>query len=302
MRTIFLMAVMLLLYPLSKAQELNCNVTLNSDQIQGTNKQVFNTLQQSISDFVNNTRWSNMTVANSERIECNITIVVKTAANNFYGCEMQIQARRPIYNSAYNSPLLNYRDNYFNFTYTEFDQLQYQESVFTSNLTALLAYYCNLIIGYDMDSYSRLGGTPFFQQAENIVNAAQSATMESGELQGWKAFESNRNRYALINNLMDESFKKYRNYFYEYHRLGLDEMSNNVANGRARIASGLPILRETNRARPSAVAISSFLDAKSDELVNILSQSPEKEKQESYNVLMDIDPTRGNTYDKIINQ
>jgi hypothetical protein len=168
------------------------------------------------------------------------------------------------------------------------------ENSITSNLTAVLAYYAYIIIGYDMDSYSRLGGTPYFQAAENIVNAAQGA-----DLKGWKAFESTKNRYALINNLMDEAFKKYRNYFYEYHRFGLDEMSSNATNGRVRIAEGLPLLREANRARPSAVVISSFMDAKTDELVNIFSKATTTQKNDAIEILSDVNPTQTAKYERI---
>ena len=163
----------------------------------------------------------------------------------------------------------------------------------------MLAYYCYLIIGYDMDSFSRLGGTPYFQQCEDIVSACQSASMEGTEQTGWKAFESNRNRYALVNNLMDEAFRKFREYFYTYHRLGLDEMQANVTNGRARIASGISVLRDANRARPATYVINTFLDAKADELVNIFQQGTTEEKKSVYEVLMDVDPTRQNLYDKL---
>jgi hypothetical protein len=169
------------------------------------------------------------------------------------------------------------------------------DSTITSNLTAVLAYYAYLIIGYDQDSYARLGGTPFFEAAERIVNAAQAA-----DLVGWKAFESSKNRYSLVNNLTDEAFKKYRNYFYEYHRMGLDEMSVNMTNARARIAAGLPLVREANRARPSAVIIASFLDAKNDELINIFSKATDKEKKEAVEVLMDVNPTQTERYEKIL--
>jgi hypothetical protein len=144
-----------------------------------------------------------------------------------------------------------------------------------------------------------MGGTPFFQQCEEIVNACQSASMENAEQKGWLAFDSNRNRYALINNLLDEAFKKYRNYYYEYHRLGLDEMSGNVTNGRARIAEGLPVLKEVYRARPATYVINTFLDAKADELADLFCKGTDKEKKAVYDLLMDIDPTRQNTYDRI---
>ena len=282
-----------------QAQELKCNVTINSDQVEGSNKSVFNTLQQSIQEFVNNSQWTNLTFQDKERIECNMLIVVKQVQDNMYICEFTCQSRRPVFGTTYTTPILNFKDNNFAFTYQEFDRLDFQQHTFTSNLTALIAYYCYLIIGHDMDSFSRLGGTPYFQICEDIVNAAQSASLESTEQSGWKAFDSNRNRYALINNLMDEAFKEYRQYFYDYHRYGLDEMINNVANGRARIASGIEILDKANKARPATYVINAFLDAKSDELVNIFQEGTEDERTKVYETLVNIDPTRQSTYEQI---
>lgn len=282
-----------------QAQELKCNLTINSDQVEGSNKSVFNTLQQSIQEFVNNSQWTNLTFQDKERIECNMLIVVKQVQDNMYICEFTCQSRRPVYGTTYTTPILNFKDNNFAFTYQEFDRLDFQQHTFTSNLTALIAYYCYLIIGHDMDSFSRLGGTPYFQICEDIVNAAQSASLESTEQSGWKAFDSNRNRYALINNLMDEAFKEYRQYFYDYHRYGLDEMINNVANGRARIASGIEILDKANKARPATYVINAFLDAKSDELVNIFQEGTEDERTKVYETLVNIDPTRQSTYEQI---
>lgn len=284
------------------AQELSCTVTINSDQIEGSNKSIFNTLQQAISEYVNTIRWTDMTFTEQEKIECSMMIIVRSVTDNMFMAELQVQSRRPAYGSSYTTPLLNFKDNNFNFTYQEYDRLDYQQNIFTTNLTAMLAYYCYLIIGHDMDSFSRLGGTPYFQQCENIVSSAQSASLESSEQAGWKAFDSNRNRYALINNLMDEAFKGYRNFFYEYHRLAIDQMATNVPNARARIAEGLPILRDANRARPATYVINTFLDAKADELTEIFSKGTENEKKSVYEVLMDIDPTRGNTYEKIKKQ
>lgn len=281
-------------------QELKCTVTINSDQIQGTNKEVFNTLQRSIEEYVNTLRWTNMTFQEKERIECSMLLVVKSVQDNLYNCEFTCQSRRPVFGTSYYTPTMNFKDNNFIFTYQEYDRLDYQQSTFTTNLTALLAYYCYLIIGHDMDSFSKLGGTPCFQACENIVNSAQSASLESAEAVGWKAFESNRNRYALINNLMDEAFKKYRMFYYEYHRHGLDEMVHNVANGRARIAKEIKVLKEVYNARPATYVVNTFWDAKCDELVNIFSQGTSEEKKQIYDLLMDIDPTRQTTYDKII--
>ena len=281
------------------AQELKCTISINSEQVQGSNKAVFTTLQQSMEEFVNTQRWTNMTFQEKERIECSMMIVVKSVQDNMFVCEFTCQSRRPVFGTTYTTPTLNIKDANFTFTYQEYDRMEFQHNTFTSNLTALVAYYCYLIIGHDMDSFAKLGGTPYFQVCEDIVTSAQSASLDNAEMVGWKAFESNRNRYALTNNLMDEAFKKYRAYYYDYHRHGLDEMVNNVANGRARIAKDIKVLKEAYNARPATYLVGTFLDAKSDELVNIFKSGTADEKKIVYELLMDIDPTRQDTYENI---
>lgn len=281
------------------AQELKCNISINSEQVQGSNKAVFTTLQQSMEEFVNTQRWTNMTFQEKERIECSMMIVVKSVQDNMFVCEFTCQSRRPVFGTTYTTPTLNIKDANFTFTYQEYDRMEFQPNTFTSNLTAMVAYYCYLIIGHDMDSFAKLGGTPYFQVCEDIVTSAQSASLDNAEMVGWKAFESNRNRYALTNNLMDEAFKKYRAYYYDYHRHGLDEMVNNVANGRARIAKDVKVLKEAYNARPATYLVGTFLDAKSDELVNIFKSGTADEKKMVYELLMDIDPTRQDTYENI---
>lgn len=281
------------------AQELKCNISINSEQVQGSNKAVFTTLQQSMEEFVNTQRWTNMTFQEKERIECSMMIVVKSVQDNMFVCEFTCQSRRPVFGTTYTTPTLNIKDENFTFTYQEYDRMEFQHNTFTSNLTAMVAYYCYLIIGHDMDSFAKLGGTPYFQICEDIVTSAQSASLDNAEMVGWKAFESNRNRYALTNNLMDEAFKKYRAYYYDYHRHGLDEMVNNVANGRARIAKDIKVLKEAYNARPATYLVGTFLDAKSDELVNIFKSGTADEKKMVYELLMDIDPTRQDTYENI---
>lgn len=281
------------------AQELKCTISINSEQVQGSNKAVFTTLQQSMEEFVNTQRWTNMTFQEKERIECSMMIVVKSVQDNMFVCEFTCQSRRPVFGTTYTTPTLNIKDENFTFTYQEYDRMEFQTNTFTSNLTALVAYYCYLIIGHDMDSFAKLGGTPYFQVCEDIVTSAQSASLDNAEMVGWKAFESNRNRYALTNNLMDEAFKKYRAYYYDYHRHGLDEMVNNVANGRARIAKDIKVLKEAYNARPATYLVGTFVDAKADELVNIFKRGTAEEKNRVYELLMDIDPTRQNTYENI---
>ncbi|MBQ0076603.1 MAG: DUF4835 family protein [Bacteroidales bacterium] len=290
----------LLLTVLVQAQELNMTVNLNTAQVEGTNQQMFETLKQSITDFYNSTRWTDMTVAEGERIECSMFIIVKSVTTeNLFSCEMQVQSRRPIYNTNYSSPLINFKDNDFNFVYQEYDRIEFQPQQFTSNLAVLLAYYAYLIIGYDMDSYARLGGTPYFQVCENIAQMGQSASTQGGEADGWKAFASTRNRYALINNLMDEAFHPFREYIYTYHRLGLDIMAENVANGRARIAKDIEVLHTANKARPATYVVYTFMDAKNDELVQLFKKGTAEEKKAVYDVCMAVDPTRQDQYDKI---
>ena len=299
--TFILICLLTLAVRITSAQELRCTVTINSDQVEGSSKEMFDILKTSIESYMNDNRWTNMTFAEHEKIECSMLIVVKSVdVNHLFDCEMTLQSRRPVYGTTYTTTLLNFKDNAFNFTYQDYDRIEYQQNQFTTNLTAMLAYYCYLIIGHDMDSYQRLGGTPAFQQCEEIANVCQTASMDGSEQKGWLAFESNRNRYALINNLLDEAFKAYRNFYYEYHRLGLDEMTSNVTNGRARIAEGMPVLKEAYRSRPATYVINTFLDAKCDELVDIFSKGTDKEKKSVHTILNDIDPTRQEKYDKIM--
>ena len=301
MNRCFLITLSILLIVCSSyGQELKCNVTINYEAVQSANTQTFEHLRQSISEFVNTTRWTNMTFAETEKIDCNMMIIVSSVdENNLYTAQLQVQSNRPVYGTTYTSPIINFKDNNFNFTYQDYDQILFDRSSYTSNLSAMLSYYAYLIIGYDCDSYAKLGGTPYFQLCENICAMGQGASMNDAEQKGWKAFDSNRSRYALTNNLMDDAFKEYRTYFYTYHRLGLDEMSANVANGRARIAQDITVLRDANRARPATYIVSTFIDAKADELVNIFSKGTNEEKEKVYEVLTAIDPTHADLYDKL---
>ena len=282
------------------AQELNVNLTLNSDKVEGTNKQVFTTLENDLKDFLNSQQWTDMTFSDFERIDCNFMIIVNSYADDLMMCELQVQASRPVYNSSYTTTIFNFRDQDFNFTYKEFDPIEVNSSTYESNLTAVLAYYAYIIIGLDLDSYGSLGGSSMFTQAEQIVNMSQNRSNEN-EAKGWKAFDSNRNRYALVSNLNDSRFRPLREFFYTYHRQALDNMAANVDNGRAKIAAGLPVLRELNRENPNAILIISFLDAKNDELINIFKGHGTAEEKKSVNeILNDINPTASERYKEIL--
>jgi hypothetical protein len=279
-----------------QSQELNCNISVSAKQVETTQRDIFATLQKSLMDFMNERRWTDRQYAMNERIDCNITIVIdeQLTSESFKG-ELQVQARRPVYGTSYNTTTLNFRDQNFNFIYREFEPLEFNENTFDSNLTAMMAYYAYLIIGMDSDSFAMFGGTPAFQKAENIVNLAQSSS-ESG----WRAFESRANRYDIINNLMDERLRRFREFFYQYHRLGLDEMIKNPANARARIAESFKLLEEANRNRPSSAIIPMFLEAKNDEIVDIFSQGTDKEKADVHKILINLNPTQSTKYDEIL--
>ncbi len=281
------------------AQELKCTVTINSSQIQGTNKQVFETLQAALNDFMNNHQWTDLSYGINERIECTMLFNVTEHSDDMFTTTLQVQARRPVYGTAYTTTLLNFNDKKVNFKYVEFDPIEINNSTYENNLTAILAYYAYIIIGMDLDSFGKMGGTPAFQMAEQIVTMSQSRSDAEGE--GWKAFDDDKNRYALINNLMDERFRKFREYYYEYHRLALDNMATNVANARARISAGLPVLRDLNRLYPGAIALMAFLDAKNDELISLFSsdKAPAQERTAVYDVLMDVNPALGTRYEPI---
>jgi hypothetical protein len=297
MKQIILSLIALTMTFCTSAQELRCRVQVNSSLIQGTNKQIFTTLEKELNELMNNRKWSNATYTSNERIECSLVITVKnySGGDSFSG-ELQVQARRPVYNSTYFTTLFNFRDQSFNFNYIESQPLETNERQTSNNLLAILYFYGYIILGYDADSFSRLGGSPFFHRAEEIANAMQSSSET-----GWKAFESEHNRYALINGILDEKLRPVRELYYDYHRLGLDIMSENADNGRAKIASSLMVLRQANNDRLYNIAITSFLDTKIDEIADIFSNGQPKEKSDVYALLLDVAPSMQKRFEKIQN-
>ncbi|MCP9612056.1 DUF4835 family protein [Coprobacter tertius] len=270
------------------SQELKCTVQINSDKIQGTNKQVFNTLQQAITEYINNRKWSEAQISNSEMIECSMVITVNEVNDNRYKCNLQIQAKRPVYNASYTTTTMNFKDNEFEFNYQEFEPLIYNENTIESNLTAVLDFYCYMILGIDFDSFSPKGGDYFYQKAEHVVNMGQSS-MESG----WKAFDNTRNRHALVTAFTDQRTAVFRELWYMYHRQGLDEMALSVDKGRAKITEAVKKIQDLYSAASTTVLLPFFSDTKLDELVNIYSKAPKEEKEEVYKVLSGIYPTQG---------
>ena len=300
MKALSIILLLLFIFNLLDAQELNCRVQVFSQQIQTTNKHIFESMQKDIYEFVNNRKWTDHVFSYDEKIECSILInLTEQVSTDQYKGTIQVQAIRPVFNTNYNSVLLNLKDNDVQFNYVEFQSMDFNENSFTSNLTSLLAYYVYIILGFDYDTYSLMGGTPYFQKAEKIVQNAQNA-----QEKGWKSFESQKNRYWLVENLLNSKYAPVRELLYNYHRLGLDIMHSKQAEGRAEIAESLSLLQKVFREKPSPfmMLLQVVLDAKSDELVQVFSESYPEEKVRVVNILKEIDPTNSAKYQRILTE
>lgn len=275
-------------------QELNCSVEVNSDKISGTDKSVFTTLQTAITEYMNNTQWGNAQFLANERIECKLFFTISSYDGTTMSGDLQIQSTRPVYNSTYTTTLINFKDENIEFDYQENEPLIFSENSMESELTAILNYYAYLILAIDFDSFSPNGGEPYYEKAANVVNMAQSS---GGK--GWKAFEDNRNRSAVLSAFTDPSTKEIRTLLYDYHRKGLDEMVLSPDKGKSVITKSLEILKQIYDVNPMSVALSMFKDAKLDELVNVYSKSNMSERQSVYELLYPLYPTERERLDKI---
>ena len=278
------------------SQELNCQVSVVSTQIQGTtNKQIFDQLQKAIFEFMNNTKWTKDNYTISERIDCSMLInVTQQLGSDEYKATIQIQSRRPIFKSSYFSPSVNYIDENFIFKFQQFQQLEFNLNTFSNNITSVLAFYAYIIIANDYDTFSNLGGTEYFQKAQLIVSNAQSATET-----GWKSSESNKNRYWIIENALQPVFQPIRECMYKYHRLGLDIMTDKADDGRKEILKSFDLLLGVYKNRPASLTMELFFNAKVDEVVNIFSKGQPDEKSKAVEILTTVDPSNSTKYFKI---
>lgn len=276
------------------AQELNCTVEVNADQIESSSKEVFETLKQAISEYVNTNKWTNAQFAVNEKIECRMYFTIKSYSDDTFSGDLQVQSMRPVYNSSYTTTILNFKDTDIEFTYVENEPLVYSELSMESNLTAIINFYCFMIIAMDFDTFSLEGGTPYYEMAANVVRLAQS----SGE-SGWKAFENNKNRSAVLSAYTNNATRGIRSILYNYHRLGLDQMVVSVDKGRATVTSCIEELKKVYDVAPMSVCLSMFRDAKLDELVNIYSKAGTTEKNKVYELLYPLYPTDGTRLNKI---
>jgi predicted CopG family antitoxin len=277
----------------ANAQDLNARVQLLSPQVQNSNKRPIEAVEAAITNFLNNRKWVQEDLKIQERIDCNFVITIKEwDGSSNYKAEAQIISSRPIFNSTYNSTLLSINDKNFDFTYSEGDPLDFSESNFIGNLSSLLAFYANIIVGLDYDSFEKMSGTPYFTKAQNIVNNAQNTAFL-----GWKAFENLKNRYWLIENINNKSFNPLREISYIYHRDGLDIMTENMIKGRKNIFNVLPKLNTLDKQKQSSILNQVFFSAKADEICNIFSKSDQTEKMKVFNLMVEVDPSNTNKYE-----
>lgn len=280
------------------AQELDAKVNINTSKVGSTDKSVFDNLQQTLEQFVNERQWTELQFQKNERISCsfNITVNKYDKTTNQFECTAQVQCNRPVFNSQYTTTLYNNQDGDFNFQFAEFDQLNYNDETIDNQLTALIAYYAYLLIGLDLDSFSPMGGTDVLQRCMNLVNNAQTL-----EYTGWKSFETSRNRFAIINDYLDEAMKPFRQFQYDYYRKGLDEMANNVERGRTNVTTAIEEqLKKAHEDKPLSLLPQIWTDYKRDELANIYKgKGTQKEKESVYSILFGINASQSNAWDKL---
>ena len=251
------------------AQELKCTIAVNADKIPGSNKQIFKTLENSLNEFVNQKRWTNFNYSPQERISCNFTLTILEQSGDDFKGHIQIQSSRPVYSSTYLTPVFNFKDDNFSFSYIEYEPLQFNENQFESNLTSIVSFYVYMILGMDADTFALNGGTPFFTKAQNIVVQSQ----QSGYF-GWNQSDGSKSRFTLIDNMLAPTYSLFRSALYNYHLKGLDVMHQNKSSAKQKIAASVEMLKTIYDSRPNAPLLRVFMDAKADEIVSIFSDGP----------------------------
>lgn len=276
------------------AQELNCTVKVNFEQVAGSNNQVFKTLETSLMDFINKTSWTNQKVKTNERINCSMFINVTEYSGNLFKGTIQVSSSRPIYNSGYSSPVFNYNDKDFNFEYTEFQLLNFNPNAFESNLVSVVSFYALWIIALDADTFKQDGGTPYYEAAQEVANVAQSSGYK-----GWNQGDTNQNRYWLINNALSNTFVQYRDAMYTFHFEGLDQMHKDQKLAKEKVAEAITKLSYMELNRPNSFLTRIFFDAKSDEIVSIYTGGPSIDTASLVNVLYTISPMNSGKWSEI---
>lgn len=299
MRTLLTSLLALLLAFPAWGQELDARITINRQQVQGTSTSLYDNLESALKALMNERQWSNMQYKRNERIACNfnITVTKYVEAENRFECKLIVQSSRPVYNSSYTSTVFSTQDANFNFTFQEFDKLEFRPDVIDNDLTAMMAYYAYLIIGFDLDTMSPLGGTEVLEMARTVTNNAQSLTISA---KGWKAFEDGKNRYAIINDYLDSGMAPFRQMQYRYYREGLDVMAENAERGRAAITDAIGLLKQARDNKPLSMLPQLFTEFKRDELVNIYNgHGTAKDKEGVADILSSINASQNNYWNKL---
>lgn len=289
----WILSALLLFVSFGYSQELNCTVKVNYDQITNANTQIFKTLERSLGEFMNNTKWTTKNYAQNERIDCSMFITIQSYESNNFKGTIQVQSSRPVYNSTYASPVLNFNDKEFEFRYIEFENLLFNPNSYDSNLVAVVAFYANMIIGLDADSFSNQGGTKYLEQAANIVNLAQSSGIA-----GWTQTEKKQNRYYLVNDLLSNTFTPYRDALYEFSS-AMDKMTENKKEAKEGVVKAVQTVSKIHSTRPNAFITRVFFDAKADEIVSIFSGGPNVNIAELSETLNRISPLNSAKWNKI---
>lgn len=276
------------------AQELNCTIEVNADQVPGSNKQVYTTLKNALNELMNQTRWTNYNYKLQERVNCNVTITISEQNGNTFKGNIQVQSSRPVYNSAYSTPVFNFKDTNFSFQYLEYQPLLYNETSFESNLISVMTYYAYVILGMDASTYAQYGGIPFFTKAQDVVAQAQ----QSGYA-GWNQSDGPRTRFTLTDNILSPAYKLYHDTMYQYHLHGLDLMTKDVKKAKDNIAESIYTLKSVYDARPAAFLLRIFMDSKADEIVDIYSDGPRYDTFKLKEDLMKISPLNAEKWDLI---
>jgi len=280
------------------AQDFQCAISINSQKIAGTNYEKFNNLQQELYKFVNDRKWCQYTLKINERIECSILINLDSQNGDVYKATMTIQSQRPVYKSNYKTIVLNFQDKSVQFNYVDGDPLEYSEGSNFSQLTSLIAFYLNLFLAVDFDTFSPNGGAPYFSKCQDIVNLNQSVAEP-----GWKSFESGQNnRYWLMENFMNSSYSKFHDFLYQYHRLGLDVMADSPDVGRAAILEAMRLLQQVNQQRSALFLMTIFAQTKQQEIINIFKEGSPSEKSQIIQIMKQIDPSNNSKYEAINQQ
>ncbi len=295
-RIFFFLIFFACFFKTTDAQELNCQIDVIYPQIQGVNTAIFDQMEQDIFEFMNNRKWTNDKFTIEERIKCSLilNITEARASSNTYRAELQIVSTRPVFNTDYESPILNIKDINMVFDYFQNTQYNFNADNFQNNLVSVLAFYAYMIIGYDYDTFELNGGTPYFQQAQRIVQSAQVSNFP-----GWKAFEGDKNRYWLVEDILHKTFVPLRSTLYQYHREGLDVMSDKTQVGRQKILAAIQGFNQIHRIKPMAYVTQTFFLAKSDEIVNVFKEAPAPERNTAYETLSKVDPGNISKYDKM---